>query len=308
MSHTTESTASSASTPQSIDPLLVEALQELLATHCTPSVVRAVEQGDARVAKTLWQAIEGAGFADAMVPEALGGAGLTLAQSFALFELCGRHVLPLPLAETTVARAWAVQHQMPSPIGPVALHWIEEAAKTLPATAQSMVKLDTRLLCAALTAAQMAGAMQRVLEMTLHFASEREQFGKPLGKFQAIQHQLAVMAEQVFAARMAAQIGCSQAAGGPAADRSALEPEALRAAIAKARASEAAVEVAAMAHSIHGAIGFTEAFDLQLFTRRLHAWRQLAGSESFWHKRIGEAMMQAHGPTLDLLQAATDVA
>ena len=118
------------------------------------------------------------------------------------------------------------------------------------------------------------------------YANERHQFGRPIGKFQAIQHQLSVISEHTFAARMAAQIGCH----GDAAT-----PDRLRVAVAKARTSEAALEVAALAHSIHGAIGFTEEFDLQLFTRRLHLWRQAAGAESYWHGVVGDALVDDHG-------------
>ena len=82
----------------------------------------------------------------------------------------------------------------------------------------------------------------------------------------------------------------------------------LRVAVAKARTSEAALEVAALAHSIHGAIGFTEEYDLQLFTRRLHAWRQAAGSESYWHDVLGEELVQRRdGLALDMLRATADL-
>ena len=244
---------------------LTEAFRNLLQAQCTPLVVRAIEgeglSGPQRAA--LMTALTNSGFADAMVPESQGGAGLSLAQTFPIFELCGRYLLPVPLPEMIVERA-------------------------------TETKPDLEMM-ACLIAAQMAGAMQRVVEMTLQFANDRQQFGRPLGKFQAIQHQLAVMAEQVSAARMAAQIGCSA-------------PGTINAAIAKARASEAAVEVTALAHSIHGAIGFTSDHDLQLFTRRLHAWRLQAGSESYWHEVLGLAVLnspfgetgQPH--TLDMLR------
>ncbi len=296
------------SSAQAVDPMFIDALQDLLAKHCTPAVVRAVEGGEAQAAQILWRSIQDAGFADAMLPEAKGGAGLSLGQCFPLFELCGRYVLPLPLAETMVARAWALQHQVPCPAEPVSLAWMDASVASFAGQNKSTAPLDTHLMRAALTAAHIAGALQRVLDMSLQYANERQQFGKPLGKFQAIQHQLAVMAEQVFAARMAAQIGCSSMAqGNSAGDAATWQPDPLRAAIAKARTSEAAVEVAALAHSIHGAIGFTEAFDLQLYTRRLHLWRQTASSESFWHQRLGESMMKSPDSTLDLLRACTDV-
>lgn len=290
--------------PEPIDDLFAKALHDLLAAHCTPAVVRAVERGDSpQAAQDLWQALDASGFANAMVPEALGGAGLSLAQAFPLFELCGRFVVPLPLAETMLLRAWAAQRGIEWPNACVGLEWV----KATDPNVESTEPPDVRVMQAAVLAAQMAGALQRVLEMTLQYANERQQFGRALGKFQAIQHQLAQMAEHSLATHMAAQIGCSGVALASTPAAPAFMPQRLRAGIAKARASEAAVVVADLAHSIHGAIGFTEAFDLQLFTRRLHTWRQAAGSDSYWHRDIGAALVHQHdGAVLDLLRQATD--
>jgi acyl-CoA dehydrogenase len=137
---------------------------------------------------------------------------------------------------------------------------------------------------ALLTAALMAGALQRVLDATLAYANDRSQFGKSIGKFQAVQQQLAVMAEQVFAARMAAEIGCAS---------DGVAPHPLRAAVAKARASEAAEKVVAIAHAVHGAIGVTAEYDLQLHTRRLQEWRGDYGSAAWWHGQLGAALLAA---------------
>jgi acyl-CoA dehydrogenase len=159
--------------------------------------------------------------------------------------------------------------------------------------------IDVRTLLACLYAAQLSGALMSVFNRTLQYANDRRQFGRPIGKFQAIQHQLSVIAEHAYAARMAAQIGCR----GDGAT-----PNRLAVAVAKARTSEASLETAALAHSIHGAIGFTEEYDLQLFTRRLHAWRQACGSESYWHTVLGTALIDHHtGPAVDLARAVTDV-
>lgn len=166
------------------------------------------------------------------------------------------------------------------------------------ATPRIAVAADVRTLQAAVVAAEMAGALMAVFQRTLQYANERQQFGRPIGKFQAIQHQLAMMSEHVFAARMAAQIGCS--GGSPLPDR-------LRVATAKARCSEAALAVSETAHAIHGAIGFTAEYDLQLFTRRLHAWRQTAGSEAYWHDVAGEALLAHEGITLDVVRRITDI-
>src|SRR5690606_21470241 len=92
---------------------------------------------------------------------------------------------------------------------------------------------------AALHAALLAGAMQKVFDMTLTYANDRRQFGKSIGKFQAIQHQISEMAEQVVAASIAAEAAFQTDADLPAQ---------LASAIAKSRASEAAVPVASIAH------------------------------------------------------------
>lgn len=149
---------------------------------------------------------------------------------------------------------------------------------------------------ALLSAAQLAGALQRVLDMTVDYANQREQFGRSIGKFQAIQHQLAQLAEHVAASRMAAALGCSGAT---------LWPLPLRAALAKARASEAAALAAHIAHAVHGAIGVTAEFDLQLFTRRLHEWRAAFGAETHWHRVLGRALLDETSlSTLDFMRTA----
>ena len=148
---------------------------------------------------------------------------------------------------------------------------------------------------AAITAALLAGAMARVLEISVAFANDRVQFGKSIGKFQAIQHQLAVMAEHVAAARMAAEIGCAGAGPSPAP---------LRAALAKARTSEAAALVAPMAHAVHGAIGITAELDLQLYTRRLHEGRADYGAEGHWNRVVGRALIDSGASALDFMRSA----
>lgn len=142
-------------------------------------------------------------------------------------------------------------------------------------------------------AASIAGALERAFEMTLQFANDRVQFGRSIVKFQAIQHQLAVMAENVAAARMAAEMGC---------DADAAWPKPLRAAMAKARTSEAAALVAPMAHAIHGAIGVTAELDLQLYTRRIHDWRADFGSERIWNTAVGRALLASGDSTLDFMR------
>jgi acyl-CoA dehydrogenase len=131
---------------------------------------------------------------------------------------------------------------------------------------------------AMLRTAQTAGALHALLDLTAQYAGERKQFGKPIGSFQAIQQQLAVFAEQAAAAGIAAEAAFAQSLDGL---------DMLSIAVAKVTASEAASVGAAIAHSVHGAIGFTEEYPLHLLTRRLWAWRSEFGSASLWSQRLG---------------------
>jgi len=155
-------------------------------------------------------------------------------------------------------------------------------------------RFDVRVAAAAITAGLLVGAMERVLEMSIAYANERVQFGKPIGKLQAIQQQLSVASEQTYAARSAALLGLSAAGG---------LPEANRVALAKSRAGEAAVQVAAISHAVHGAIGITEEYDLQLFTRRLHEWRREYGGESYWNEWLGAQFLATTDSPLDFVRA-----
>ena len=137
--------------------------------------------------------------------------------------------------------------------------------------------------CAAVRALQMAEAAARVLEISVEYAGQRKQFGKPIGGFQAIQHQLAAAAGEVASARVAAQ----QAYIALAASKNVI----FACAIAKARANEAAGNVARIGHQVHGAIGFTQEYQLHRFTRRIQSWRGEFGASAFWNRRLGELVL-----------------
>jgi acyl-CoA dehydrogenase len=133
-------------------------------------------------------------------------------------------------------------------------------------------------------AAQMAGAMEAVLELSTRYANDRIQFGRPIAKFQAIQQQLALLAEHAAAASVAVE----SAAVAVAANR---PSSALAVAAAKIRAGEAAGKVAEIAHQVHGAIGFTHEHSLHRLTRRLWSWRDEFGTESYWSRELGRGVM-----------------
>ncbi|MZR32243.1 acyl-CoA dehydrogenase family protein [Sneathiella litorea] len=138
-------------------------------------------------------------------------------------------------------------------------------------------------LGAMMRASQMAGAIEWILEASVQYANDRVQFGRPLGKFQAIQQNMAEMAGHA-AASGAAALGAFQAAD--LAHEGNVDST-FEIAAAKTRISEAAGIVTSHAHQIHGAIGFTYEHDLHFRTRRLWSWRDEFGSDSYWADWIG---------------------
>jgi alkylation response protein AidB-like acyl-CoA dehydrogenase len=127
----------------------------------------------------------------------------------------------------------------------------------------------------------MAGAMERALDTAVTYAGERKQFGRTISKFQAVQQNLAVMAGQVAAAGAAADAGVEALTTDDPAKQEFLI------AIAKTRVGDAATLAAEAAHQVHGAIGFTKEYSLQLSTRRLWAWRDEFGGDAEWAARVG---------------------
>ena len=146
--------------------------------------------------------------------------------------------------------------------------------------------IDVRALLimgAVARSAQMAGALEAVLEMSVAYANERVAFERPIAKFQAVQHNLA---------RLAGEVAVAMAAAGSASDALANaitfdDGVFLEGASAKIRVGEAAGEGSGIAHQVFGAIGFTREHALHRFTRRLWAWRDDFGNESFWAVELG---------------------
>lgn len=303
-----------------MDDSLLDPFKRLLAQICTSSVIRD-EESRSGLAE-FWVELDQSGFVDALLAESRGGAGLSLSAVFPLVVACGEAALPAPFAETMVARALldkcgaqfptgaAIVLAPPSPVVPLAAkasHALVAADGRLALIAlkagtsdpfraggytgqlngEKLLEvaadgIDLQAWAAALAAAQMSGMMMRILDMSLRYANERQQFGRPLSKFQAIQHQLAVAAECAVSAHTAAGIAMSGEHFDP-----------LRAAAAKVCAGEAASKLCAIAHAVHGAIGVTEEYDLQIYTRRLKQWALAFGSERYWAAVLGTARLAA---------------
>lgn len=314
----------------------LDPFERMIAALFTPAAVRAAERGEPD--DTAWTELAASGFLDALAPEDAGDAGLSFADIVPLWLVLGRHAVPCPVGETMIARALLAQAGKAAPDGPIAIaaqapgatgrvigaalarHLLVEwegnlylaavpgeadgGAGELAASVRwdsataapvgSMAPGGLRRAAAVLRAALIAGAADRLTTMTAGYANERIQFGKPIGKQQALQQQLAVMAEDMVAARIAAHIG---GAGS-------FPPALAAAATAKSVASGAAARVAAIAHAVHGAIGISEEYDLQLYTRRLQAWRLADGSESYWNRLLGAERLAAPSGSVDFVRTA----
>jgi alkylation response protein AidB-like acyl-CoA dehydrogenase len=128
------------------------------------------------------------------------------------------------------------------------------------------------LTAGALKSVEMIGGARRVLDMTVEYAKNRQQFGRPIGSFQAVSHMIAEIAILVESARQLAYQAVSRLADGEAA--------VAEVGLAKLRANEVFVRSCELAHQCHGAIGFTQEHDLQFFTRRALAGRVTFGDDA----------------------------
>ena len=153
------------------------------------------------------------------------------------------------------------------------------------------------LATALMRAGQIAGAMQAALALAVDHANTRKQFGRPIGRFQAVQQPLAVCAADTSAASGAA------AAAARAVDRRGLAAAACEIGCAKITVGEAATRGAAIAHQVFAAMGITEEHQLHHFTRRLWSWREEGGSEAFWAKRIGQEAQALPGAVWPFITA-----
>jgi acyl-CoA dehydrogenase len=202
--------------------------------------------------------INAAGFAQLLVPESAGGFGGDWGDVFAVLRIAGAKVPHLPVGELIVGG------EVSRPIG------------------------------AFIRVAQAAGAMDAALAMSIDYTNTRQQFGKPLSKFQAVQQVLAVLATE------AAAVNVAGAAAAAALDRTKGDAdEALfEIAAAKLRTNQAIGQATSIAHQVHGAIGFTKDYDLHTLTGPLLDWRSDYGNDAYWADVLGAMAAKLGGAGL----------
>lgn len=318
-----------------VDPLLVETIEAMLADHCTPERVGAAEGG---LDAALWRTLSESGLDRVGVAEAAGGSGGTLHDAAAIAKVAGRFAAPVPLVETSLMAGWVCEAAgLELGDGPLAVvigdgrrtPWAPVAGRfvivadggvavvdggdvTIGSTGVNYAgepwadvtaagvtlsdgpsPIQARARGALGRALLSTGALQQAVELSVQYANEREQFGRPIGKFQILQHYLAEMAGESAVAEAVADTAVDVITSG-AADSEVTEVIAA----AKAATGRAAGIINRLAHQLHGAIGYTDEHRLQYSTRRLWAWRDEHGTEAEWAATLGRSLVDAGGAAL----------
>lgn len=132
--------------------------------------------------------------------------------------------------------------------------------------------------------ALMAGAIEKMSRLTVSYTNEREQFGQPVARFQAVQQHLVWASQDAALTRMAAESAGRQAARGDAR---------FEIAAAKLVANQAATRATKACHQAHGAMGMTQEYELHHSSRRLWSWRSEYGGVREWSDWVGNAAVAA---------------
>ncbi|NEA28605.1 acyl-CoA dehydrogenase family protein [Actinomadura bangladeshensis] len=290
-----------------------ETLRRLLADAGTAKIARAWAAGDAGPGRALWASVAEAGVFAVAVPEEFGGAGRLPVELVVAAEELGRAAAPGPYVETLAAAEllgespWlpriaegeaivslAVPHALDADVADLVL----TADKVERKAGEALASLDPArrlfrvegasgggaaftdfgvLLCAA----QQVGIGQALLDVSVEYARTRQQFGRPIGEYQAIKHHLAsAMIELEFARPLLYGAALSYGTPDFARDVSA----------AKVAASEASYGLAKTALQVHGAIGYTDEYDPSLWIRKARALYSAWGSVSEHRARVIAAL------------------
>ncbi|MFF5707228.1 acyl-CoA dehydrogenase family protein [Streptomyces sp. NPDC012794] len=258
-------------------------IRDLLAGRFGREALRsAVDGAPVPVDRGLWRELGGAGFFSLRLPESEGGVGLGLPEAVLVFEEAGRVLLPGPLVATHLAAGVVPGAASGEAVvtafdldGPLVAHLGEaDAVLGMPQVpvgvpvrsadpltplwrADGVLPVGFRDTGALLTAALQVGSALRTVELAVRYAGQREQFGQPIGGFQAVKHLCSRMLVRAEVARTA--VYAAAVTGDPA-----------ETAAAKLLADAAAVRGARDCLQVHGGMGFTWEADVHLHLKR--AW------------------------------------
>ncbi|EGX56375.1 acyl-CoA dehydrogenase [Streptomyces zinciresistens K42] len=254
---------------------LRDGTRALLARRFGPRALRAAVREPGRLDRALWRALGDAGFFALRLPEAGGGVGLGLPEAVLVFEEAGRALLPGPLVATHLAAGRvpgaATGETVVTDVGGCGLvEWLARAdvvrgdaagaeplrsADPLTPLHRAPAAVEADPAAVLLTAAEQLGSATRLCELAVQHARTREQFGRPIGTFQAVQHLCAGMLVRTQTARAAVHAAAVTA-----------DPADIH--TARLLADEAAVRGARDCLQVHGGMGFTWEFEIHLHLKR----------------------------------------
>ena len=287
--------------------LLAESARDYLAGTHGPEVLRRLDAEGPRD-PAIWQGLVEMGLTGLLVPEAQGGVGMGLVEAALIAVECGRACLAEPLVDTAfVGVPWLVSQGRTDELEAIASG---ERTLALPHAAnpwvadgegEPLTSVDPLRLLAAepegasdepyvldlgalMAAAQLVGLGDSMIAQATEYAKVRQQFGQPIGAFQAIKHQLASCA---VAIEFAKPVVWRAAAALQAGEANA----AIHVSHAKLAATDAAILAAETAIQVHGAMGYTYEVDLHFWMKRAWALAGAWGDRAFHLKRIDEAVL-----------------
>ncbi len=194
----------------------------------------------------------------------------------------GQNGLSVALVDTTTCRIEAGLNLADD--GSDTVTFDKVAPITIKPAPKGFDQTSLMLMGAVARSLQIAGSLESMLDISVRYSNERVAFEKKISKFQAVQHNLARLAGETAAAMTAASSAADTIANATSFDDAVF----LEATAAKIRCAEAAEKGAAIAHQVHGAIGYTLEHILHRYTMRALAWRDDFGHESYWAVELGK--------------------
>ncbi|HEX2795320.1 MAG TPA: acyl-CoA dehydrogenase [Croceicoccus sp.] len=294
--------------PTEDQALLVEGVRDYLVGTHGPEVLRRLDEEGKAGDAAIWDGLVEMGLTGLLVPEDLGGLGLGLVEAALIAVECGRACLAEPLVDTAfVAVPWMLSRgetgelraiaegsrrvSLPHAVNP----WVANGTGAPLQSVDPLRRLNVREegvaddpmlldIAALMSAAQLIGLAEAMLDQAVEYAKVRQQFGQPIGAFQAMKHHLATCAVAIEFARPVLW-----RATNALADNSASAP--VHVSHAKLAATDAAILCAETAIQVHGAMGYTYEVDLHFWMKRAWALAGAWGDRTFHLKRIDDAVI-----------------
>ena len=292
---------------------LAEGVKDYLAGTHGPEVLRRLDEGSNRD-PAIWQGLVEMGLPGLLVPEDQGGLGLRLLDAALIAAECGRACLAAPLVDTAfVAVPWLVAKGDTADLAAIALGektvplahkingWVSDGdgsplqsvdplRNLTAASAEATDDPHLLDLGALMSAAQLVGIADAMLEQAVEYAKIREQFGQPIGAFQAVKHHLAT-------ATVALEFAKPVVWRAAQAMDDSIDSASVHVSHAKLATGDAALQMAETAIQIHGAMGYTYEVDLHFWMKRSWALIGAWGSRAVHMKRVDDAVI---GGSLDI--------